>query len=267
MQRPMDAWRSDVPGVAAHRGGRALAPENTIFGMRTGLSAGATHIEVDVRGTADGVAVCMHDENALRTCGEDAVIEDLTLDEVKQLDPCSLWSEHAGISTGDQDPPRGTPRRWFQVPALEEVLETFPGVPIILDLKDTAPPEGVAEAVDEAWRRPEDLAIGGYDDEILDATADRLPDVPRGPGYDRTEAFYSGEEIDVDVVFVPPEHEGLDLVYKEAVERAHDMGAGFWVWTINARGRAAELMDLGVDGVITDQPGKIASERKTRLRN
>ena len=159
-----DPWRQDIPGVAAHRGGRNLGPENTIYGILEGLGAGATHLEVDVRGTADGHAVCHHDANAERTCREDA--------EIAELD-----------------------------------------------------------------------------------------DVPRTTGRESAEAFFLGEPVDADAVVIPPEHEGVQLVEPEAVEMAHDQGIAFWVWTINEAQQARELFELGVDGVITDQPDKLVRER------
>lgn len=262
MPTPIDAWRLPVPGIAAHRGGRAVGPENTLVGIEAGLSAGATHLEVDVRSTADGVPVCIHDETALRTCLEDVEIAELTLEEIKQLDPCALWSDHAGIATGEREPPAGARRLWYEVPTLSEVLEHVPGVPLVLDLKDTAPPEAVADAVDNAWRRPEDVVLAGYDDDVLEATCEGLPEAPRGAGYDGTEAFFRGEQVPADVIFVPPEHEGIDLVHEEAVELAHEQGKAFWVWTINLLEDARELIELGVDGIITDEPGKLARERE-----
>lgn len=265
MADPLDAWRLEVPGVAAHRGGVEVGPENTLICAAKGLGAGATHLEVDVRGTADGEAVLMHDRTAERTCLVEDAIASLTLEEVKQLDPCALWSEHADVATGEREPPGSYPRSWYQVPTLAEFLEAFPGVPVILDLKDTAPPAAVEAAVEEAWRRPEHLMLGGYDDDVLEATAERLPEVPHGAGRDGTEAFYGGEDVDADAILVPPEHEGWDLIHEDMIQRAHDQGKAFWVWTINNRDHARELMDLGVDGVITDAPGKLARERARRL--
>ncbi len=265
MPDPLDAWRSPVPGIAAHRGGRGVGPENTLVGITAGLSAGATHIEVDVRGTADGVPVLMHDETIERTCRTEGTLEEMTLDEVKTLDPCTLWSEHAGVATGERDPPAGTPRTWYEVPTLSELLDAFPGVPLILDLKDTAPPEAVGQALENGWRRPEDVIINGFDDDVLDATAEHVPEVPRGPGYDGTEAFYAGEDVEADAIMVPLEHEGIDLVDAEVVERAHAQGKAFWVWTINDLQTTRELMALGVDGIVTDQPGKLSRERTRQL--
>lgn len=265
MARQLDAWRLRVPGIAAHRGGRSVGPENTIIGILAGLSAGATHIEVDVRGTADDVPVIMHDETAERTCLEDVEIEDATLEEVKRLDPCALWSQHAGIATGEHDPPNGHHRSWYEVPTLSEILATFPGVPLILDLKETAPAEPIAEVLKHGWRRPEDIIVGGFDDDVIDALVEHLPDLPRTPGREGTEAFYSGQEVDVDAIIVPTEHEGIELVDPGIIELAHEQGKAFWVWTVNEADVARELMDLGVDGIITDEPGKMSDERIRRM--
>lgn len=261
----IDAWRQDVPAVAAHRGGRSIGPENTLIAVAKGLAAGATHVEVDVRGTEDGVPVLMHDRTAERTCLDHRAVATMTIDEVKELDPCTLWSEHADVATGERPPEGDYPRSWYEVPTLAEYLEAFPGVPTILDLKDTAPPKRVAEVVKEGWRRPADILLAGYDDDVLDATAKRLEKAPRGGGRERTEAFYDGEEVDADVILVPPQHEGVELMHEEVIKRAHERGMGFWVWTINNRDFARQLMDMDVDGVITDAPRKIAREREQRI--
>lgn len=257
----LDPWRQSTPGVAAHRGGKAIAPENTIAGILEGLAAGATHLEVDVRGTADGEAVCIHDANAERTCREDAQIAELTLQEVQRLDPCVQWSEHAGIATGDAEPPQGMGPEHFRIPRLSRVLRTFGGVPTILDLKDTAPVDAVVDAIDEGWQRTEDLLVGGYDDAKLERFRDELPGVPTAAGRNEAQRFFEGHNTAADAIVVPPEHEGIELVSPEAIERAHGTDAAFWVWTVNDLDTARELFEAGVDGVITDQPGKMARER------
>ncbi len=261
----LPAWRLAVPGVAAHRGGRHEGPENTLYGMMIGLAAGATHLEIDVRSTADDIPVIFHDETAERTCLTDGVIEAMTADEVRGLDPCHLWSDLAGIATGDKDPPKGLTRRWFQVPTLEDVLSTFPGVPVILDLKETAPTSSVANVIDK-WNRTEDLIIAGYDDEVLLDVAERVPDVPRGAGYQGTMEFFEGRGNDADAIIVPLEHDGVTLVDAGFVEQAHEEGKAFWVWTINETRVARDLIEMGVDGIITDEPTKMSRLRLERLK-
>lgn len=265
MTNPLDAWRSPVTALAAHRGGLAEGPENTLLCTAKGLAAGATHVEIDVRGTEDGVPVLMHDRTAERTCLDERAIATMTLDEVKQLDPCVLWSDHADIATGDRPPQEGFPRSWYQVPTLTEFLDAFPGVPLIVDLKDTAPPEATAEALREAWRDPRNVLLSGYDDDVLDETARHLPEAARGAGRSGAERFYEGEDVEADVLIVPPQHEGLELIHEDIIERAHEEGMGFWVWTINNRDFARQLMDVSVDGIITDAPRKLSRERRRRI--
>lgn len=260
----LPSWRLPVPALAAHRGGRNEGPENTLYAMAHGLAAGATHLEIDVRTTGDGQAVCIHDTTADRTCLEQGTIDRMSLDEVKALDPCALWSDLAGIAKHERRAPSGFTEAWFQVPTLDEVLANFPGVPVMIDLKDTAPPKAIAETVG-AWGRTTDILLQGYDDDVLDATAALLPEVPRGAGRAGTEAFYLGEEVEADVICVPRTHEDIEMVDEGFVEAAHEQGKGFWVWTINEEAHARELMTLGVDGIITDVPTKLARLRRKRL--
>lgn len=265
MPKPLDPWRSPIPGLAAHRGGVVEGPENTLLGTAKGLAAGATHVEIDVRGTEDGVPVLMHDRTAERTCLDERAIATMTLEEVKQLDPCTLWSDHADIATGELVPQDGFPRSWYQVPTLTEFLDAYPGVPLVVDLKDTAPPEATANALREAWRDPQNILLSGYDDDVLHATSRRLPEAPKGAGRQGARAFYEGENVDADVLIVPPQHEGLDLIHQEIIDKAHEHGMGFWVWTINNRDFARQLMDMNIDGIITDAPRKLSRERRQRI--
>ena len=264
MPGKIPAWRLDVPGIAGHRGAKGQAPENTLYSMAEALATGATHLEVDVRATRDGVPVCLHDENLDRTTNASGYLEDLDLDEVQEVDPCALWSEFAGIATGDQEPPKGLPRSWFTIPTLDQVLSTFPGVPTILDLKDTAPPQAVAEVVG-TWNRTDDLLVAGYDDDVLDETAELLTDVPRGAGRQGSQAFFEGEPIQADVIVLPRTYQGIDLIDPEFIHQAHQDKRGFWVWTINELTDAKELLDMGVDGIITDVPGKLGRLREEHL--
>lgn len=261
----LPAWHLAVPGLAAHRGGSHEGPENTLFGMLQGLAAGATHLEIDVRSTSDDIPVIFHDETAKRTCLTDVAIQDLTAEEVRRLDPCRLWSDLAGIATGEKEPPQGLTRRWFQVPTLEDVFSTFPGVPVILDLKKTAPTTSVANLLDR-WNRTDDVILAGYDDDILKEVCEHVPDVPRGSGYQGTMDFFEGGGNEADAIIVPLEHDGITLVDAEFVEQAHDEGKAFWVWTINETSLAKELIEMGVDGIITDEPTKMSRLRLARLR-
>lgn len=256
----LDPWRLPVPGIAGHRGGLSAGPENTLIGITHGLAAGATHVEVDVRSTRDDVAVCMHDPTATRTCGDPARIDALDLVEVRELDPCMGWEAHQGIASGEREPPPGLTAGWYRVPTVQEVLSTFRGVPVILDLKENTPVESVVEAA-SAWRRETDLLLAGHDDAVIQAASDALPGVPVAAGEQATRAFYEGDDPEVDALVVPFEHEGIQLAGSDEVARAHAQGTGFWVWTINDPEQAWELFEKGVDGVVTDVPRELTQQR------
>lgn len=261
---PLPAWRQAIPAIAAHRGGLGEGPENTLYGMVQGLRSGATHLEIDVRGTEDQIPVCIHDEKVDRTTGAHGLVDEMTIREVRALDPCHLWSRLRGMATGEKDPPAGFSARWFQIPTLDDVLKSFPGVPIILDLKDTAPVDSVANLL-ETWGRTGDVMLQGYDDDLLDAIGQRLPEAPRGAGFQGTRAFFEGETVEAAAIVVPRTYEGIEIVDQGFIDQAHEQGMGFWVWTINEERSARELFEMDVDGVVTDVPGKLHRLRRERL--
>ena len=115
----------EYPLVVAHRGASGLAPENTLVAFRKGLEVGADAFELDVRLTADGQAVVMHDRKVERTTTGRGLVGSLTLEELKSLDAGSWYgAEFAGE----------------RVPTLEEVFNAFPKeLPIYVELKAKGP--------------------------------------------------------------------------------------------------------------------------------
>ena len=97
--------------VIGHRGASSEAPENTLAANRLAFQQHADGIEVDVRLTKDRKLVCMHDKNTLRTAGQELVIKESTLKELKSLD-VGLW--------------KGKQWKGETIPTLEEVLEEIP---------------------------------------------------------------------------------------------------------------------------------------------
>src|SRR5258705_3211146 len=128
MRHPFFA--SSRPLVFAHRGGAALAPENTFAAFDQGLALGADGLELDVRLSRDGVVVVHHDATVDRTTNLQGRVADWTADE--------LWKADAGYRFGHQDarPFRGL---GYGVPRLHWVLSRYPDVRIIIELKDQEP--------------------------------------------------------------------------------------------------------------------------------
>jgi glycerophosphoryl diester phosphodiesterase len=114
-------WPPHELRLSGHRGSSARLPENTIAAFRQALADGANGLELDLHRTADGHLVVAHDPDGLRMAGASGRIADLPLDEVRRWDVGAGFHGGAGAS--------------HAVPTLDEVLESFPAMPISVDLK------------------------------------------------------------------------------------------------------------------------------------
>src|SRR5690606_40270954 len=114
----MTFWKPPV--AIAHRGSRRLWPENTMEGFSAATDLGVTHVETDLRVTADGMLVCFHDPTLDRTTSGTGPISAMSWTELQQLD--------AGYRHG---PERIFRDKGIRVPALEELVTSFPDVGIV----------------------------------------------------------------------------------------------------------------------------------------
>jgi glycerophosphoryl diester phosphodiesterase len=119
----------EKPVNIAHRGGKYLAPENTLVGFREGLQVGADVLEFDVHLTIDKHLVVIHNNTVDDTTDDSGPVRDMTLQQIKALD--------AGYDFPDKDaknhPYRG---RGVTIPTLGEVYEEFPDVPVNIEIKE-----------------------------------------------------------------------------------------------------------------------------------
>ena len=239
--------------VFAHRGGAALAPENTIVAFDQGLALGADGLELDVRLSRDGTAVVLHDPTVDRTTNGTGAVADLTADDLAGLD--------AGYRFGAQD---GHPfrNRGTGVPRLREVLERYPGVPSIIELKVDAP--GLAErAVADvlAARACAHVAIGSFKQGVLDAARELEPDIPTGASTEevrrvllRSRFWLAVRRPPYRMLQVPEIRAGRRVVSPRFVRAAHRAGLAVQVWTVNREDDMRRLLTWGVDAIISDRP-------------
>src|SRR5574341_1011125 len=140
-------FASERPGaqVIAHRGGAHLRPENTLAAFSHAVEIGADVVDTDVRTTADGAIVCIHDATVERTTEGAGRVESLTLGELQKLDAGYRWSTDGGRTY----PFRG---QGIRVPSLEEVLVRFPRARMNVEIKNP-PGEALARPLCELIRR------------------------------------------------------------------------------------------------------------------
>jgi glycerophosphoryl diester phosphodiesterase len=244
----------------AHRGGAACWPENTLEAFRGGLAAGCRWIETDVHMTADGHIVCFHDDDLERTTNGTGKIWTHTLAQLRALDAGYRFSQD-----GRSYPFRG---HGITIPTLEEVVALDPLARVNLEIKQARP-----AMVASLWRRIEALAIH---DRVLVASADArlvraFRNLARGQvatSAGRAEIFgfwlaarahaEALISIEYEALQVPVRSGPLEVVTPRFVEAAHARGIAVHVWTIDDVAQMRWLIELGVDGIMTDQPRALA---------
>ena len=249
--------------VFAHRGGAALAPENTVVAFNQGLSLGADGLELDVRLSRDGTPVVLHDPTVDRTTNGTGAVADLTAEELAGLD--------AGYRfvVADGHPFRA---RGIGVPRLREVLERYPGVPAIIELKVDAPELAERALADvRAARASAHVAIGSFKQGVLDAARELEPDVPTSASTDevremllRSRFWLAVRRPPYRLLQVPEVRAGRRVVSPRLVRVAHRAGLPVQVWTVNREDDMRRLLAWGVDAIISDRPDvavRVARER------
>jgi glycerophosphoryl diester phosphodiesterase len=132
---PASAYYRNIehPLVIAHQGGDGVWPGDTMFAFENAVKIGVDVLEMDAHISKDGKIVLMHDEEVDRTTNGSGLVEDLTLDELKQLDAAYKWSN----DDGNTFPYRG---QGIQVPTLEELFAAFPQMRYVIEIKLTQNP-------------------------------------------------------------------------------------------------------------------------------
>jgi glycerophosphoryl diester phosphodiesterase len=234
-----------LPKVIAHRGASAAAPENTLAAFRRAAEEGAAWIECDVKLTADGRPVVIHDDMLDRTTDGGGPVADAPLDTVGALD--------AGGWFGPEF--RGEP-----VPTLEETLDLLAelGLGANLEIKpcpgrDRETAEVIGRVV-AAQGRDVPVLFSSFAREALAAARDVAPSVPRGLLVEALPDDWREEAETLDVVAIHADHATLS---PEQVATMHAAGYRVLAWTVNDDTRARALVDMGVDAVITDVPARM----------
>jgi glycerophosphoryl diester phosphodiesterase len=216
------------------------------------IGLGYRFLETDLHVTEDDVVVCFHDDTLERTTDGAGPIRSHGFDRVRQFD-----AGHRHLMDGGY-PFRGNGVR---VPSLEEAANAFPDVSFIVDLKGEGIVQPLVRLIDRLSLHDR-LIVGSFSDrrieEFRTATGDRVP-TSSGPILSRLWLLTSrmgrapgGQKASA--LQLPVQVRGVRVVDRRLVEAAHDSGLQVHVWTVNDPGEMAALLDLGVDGIITDRP-------------
>ncbi|SDU48705.1 glycerophosphodiester phosphodiesterase [Jiangella alkaliphila] len=264
----------------AHQGGELEAPSDTLYAFKTALDKGADVLELDVHATADGELVVLHDTTVDRTTNGTGRVDGLTLAQIRALDAsywfvpgCGTCHDGApgdyvfrGVATGERPAPAGYTAEDFRIPTLREVLEAFPGVLINVEIKrtrpETSPYERTMADLLREFGRGTDTVVASFSDSAVTRFKLYNRDVSTSPGTAQATAFWLntlGPLTGITLhghhaLQVPPSQSGIPVVTADFVADAHRRGLAVHVWTINDRAQMERLIDLGVDGIMTDRP-------------
>lgn len=243
----------DHPGpiAFAHRGGAGDAPENTLMAFEIAVTLGYSYLETDAHLTRDGVLVAFHDGRLDRVTDRAGAIAELAIADVEAADAGYMFSPDGGRSF----PFRG---RGIRVPRLEDVLVRWPDVRVNIDPKADACVLPLAALLDRlsAWDR---VCVGSFSDRRLRW----IRELGRGRACTSmgphavalariAAAFGRIPRLGADCLQVPTQRGPLPIVTERFVAVAHRAGLPVHVWTVNDEPTIDRLLDLGVDGIMSD---------------
>lgn len=266
----------------AHQGGENEAPSDTMYAFKSAMAKGADMLEMDVHATADGEIVVLHDATVDRTTNGTGVVDEMTLQQIRTLDAAhwfiqDLGTVHnpsrpasdftfRGVATGAVSPPAGYSASDFKIPTLREVLQTFPTVPINIEIKATAPDtipyeKTLADLLAE-FGRDDDVIVVSFLDHATEMFKAWAPFVHTATATVETALFYAtavqgapGSPNPRYVAMqVPMTFMGVTVVTPDFIANAHANGLAVHVWTINDRLTMCTLVGWGVDGIMSDEP-------------
>ncbi|WP_223690530.1 glycerophosphodiester phosphodiesterase family protein [Leifsonia poae] len=243
-----------LPRIIAHRGLATEAPENTLLAFLRALAAGATHLETDVHATADGVAVISHDADLQSAVGRSVRVDQLTMAELRRLD---LGADQSFCSLAD-------------------ALDAFPEARFNIDIKDARAAEPAAQAI-LATRATDRVLITSFDERRRRAAVEALPGVASSASVSRFLPALLAAKAGLTplvrrslrglvAVQVPERATFVRLVTGRTIDVLHAAGVEVHVWTVNDPATMTRLLDLGVDGLVTDRCDTLKALVESRIR-
>lgn len=228
------------PLAIAHRGGAALAPENSLAAFGLASALGLRYLETDIRVTADGQLVCFHDDTLDRVTSATGPVRSKALRDLRRL-------RINGIEP---------------IPTFDEALDAFPEQCFTVDLKDQAAIEPLVKSL----RRKgvaQRVCIAGAWDGWLGRVRSEVPEVTSALGWRSLTALLTCAKTGLrppkalataPFAHVPVKLSRVPIFVERLVAMSHDIGVRVVTWTVDEPVVIRRLLDVGVDAIITNRP-------------
>jgi glycerophosphoryl diester phosphodiesterase len=227
------------PLAFAHRGGAAEAPENTWAAFAHAVSLGYRYVETDIRATRDGVAVALHDPTIDRVSGQEGELAKMT------------WAQLQAVPLRDG---RAMPR-------LDEMFAAWPELRWNIDVKKREAIAPVVEAIKRANAAERVLVAAFSGQRTARVRAALGPGLATGAGRTAIARLMLAKTVPwlamghrPSAAQVPVRRHGLRILDAGFVSACHRAGVAVHVWTVDEPDEMRVVLDLGVDGIMTDRP-------------
>ena len=257
------------PLVFAHRGGGGLFPENTLEAFKYSAEMGVDVLELDVHSTSDGALVVMHDGNVERTTNGSGQVNQMTLAELKNLDAGYQFTSDGGKTF----PYRG---KGIRIPTLQEIFDSFPSMTFNVEPKQAEPSvtKPLCEMI-RARNMTEKVIVGSFRQIAIDEFRAECAEVATAATPSEVSEFLAMYKIGLGESYSPPmqvlqipENVGsLQVVSKDFIETARKLNLKVHVWTINQTDDMQRLIEMKVDGIMTDYPDRLLNLLNKRRNN
>ena len=220
----------------AHRGANLLAPENSLESFRIASKFGFTNFEIDIHSSKDGVPFVCHDNNLTRLTGENVCLTDLLASDIKKI---KLDDNH-------------------EIPRLTDLIEEFPTSCFNIDAKSWQVVDPLCNILN-SFSNTSNFCIGGFSDSRIKLIVTKVKTpICFSLGPRLAAFFYSTLLMKLNIRFsagclqIPLTYKGFNIISESVVAHAHDLNLKVHVWTVNDEIIMNNLIDLGVDGIMTD---------------
>jgi glycerophosphoryl diester phosphodiesterase len=267
--RPGHAFfQADAPMVIAHRGGAALAPENTLAAFEKARSLGVDVIEFDVRMTRDGHLVVVHDLSINRTTNGEGGVHEFSLEEIGKFDAAYRFS-----TDGKEFPYRG---RGLRIPTVEDVFRQFGDLRMSIEIKTPPTVMGYPDIELKLWNLIEQY--GMHDKVLISSFSHEIMTRFARHSGDRVALSASGREArtfillhrifltplyrpESDAFQIPVAYGALRLDDERLILNARNLNMAVIYWTVNEEEAMRRLLARGASGIITDRPDLLMKVR------
>lgn len=239
----------------AHRGGARLFPENTLLAFERALGLGPLALELDVRVTRDGHLVVLHDETVDRTTNGSGPIAALSLSRLQALDAGYHFADATGF------PFRGT---GLTVPTFDELVRAVPQAVFNVDLKVPAAAKPLLDAI-RRHQLEERIVVASHEHRVIADFRRLAPDVATSASRREAVCWRTAALVGRSVarppyraLQLPRDYARLPILTRRSVALAHRVGLVVHAWTIDQPHVMRELLDIGVDGIMSDRPDILA---------